>query len=47
MQENSGTPALIVCAFLLYMNVADTAENVCTIYAVKKSAPSLQPSENR
>lgn len=46
-QENSGTSALIVCAFLLYMNASDTAENVCTIFAVKKSTPILQPSENR
>ncbi|CAI6348087.1 unnamed protein product [Macrosiphum euphorbiae] len=45
--ENFGTSALIVCAFLLYTNASDTAENACTIYAVKKSTPIFQPSENR
>ncbi|XP_050532140.1 cyclin-G-associated kinase [Daktulosphaira vitifoliae] len=45
--ENSNTCTLITCAFLLYMNVADNVENACTIYAVKKSAPVLQPSEYR
>lgn len=47
MQDTYSTSALIVCAFLLYMNASDTVENVCTIYAVKTTAPILQPSENR
>ncbi|VVC36782.1 Hypothetical protein CINCED_3A000994 [Cinara cedri] len=45
--EYSGTSTLIVCAFLLHINASDTTDNVCTIYAVKKSAPVLQPSEIR
>ncbi|XP_050429308.1 cyclin-G-associated kinase isoform X2 [Adelges cooleyi] len=45
--ENDSTSALIALAFLLYMNVSSTVEDVCTIYVVKKSSPVLQPSENR
>lgn len=47
MKENPGTSALLVCAFLLFINASDTTENVYTIYAVKKFALILQPSENR